>query len=285
MKIPSDATSYCPPVVPLDVGAFRDRAIRHTVRPRGTEDWLLIYTLGGSGLFRFSGGEHHSEAGEVVLFSPGVYQDYRYAPAAKGWQLLFAHFLPRTEWLSWFHWPELAPGMRLLSITDRLVARQVTLQLREATRWRHSSGPRAEELARNCFERALLCCDSVNPQPARREIDPRVGKAMDYLVTSPERPFSEQALARHAGLSASRLRHIFREETGYSPRDFLERERIRRAKDLLVLSRLSIGEIAGQLGFNNAFYFSARFRRSIGESPRAFRQRMMAMDHRSRAGV
>jgi AraC family transcriptional regulator, arabinose operon regulatory protein len=86
-------------------------------------------------------------------------------------------------------------------------------------------------------------------------------------------PFSEERLARAAGLSASRLRHLFRAQTGNSPRRFLEEQRLRRARDLLALSRQTIGEIAAELGFANPFYFTLRFKRQTGESPRAFRQR------------
>ena len=68
--------------------------LRHTYRAEGTHDWLLIYTLGGSGLYRFPGGEFHSSAHDVTLFRPGAFQDYQIAPDAKKWDLLYVHFLP-----------------------------------------------------------------------------------------------------------------------------------------------------------------------------------------------
>ena len=106
-------------------------------------------------------------------------------------------------------------------------------------------------------------------------LDPRVRKAMDFLGQHAAEPFSEERLARAAGLSPSRLRHLFRAQVGDSPRHFQEDLRLRRARDLLAMSRQTIGEIARELGFENPFYFTLRFKKQTGESPRAFRQRII----------
>ena len=82
-------------------------------------------------------------------------------------------------------------------------------------------------------------------------------------------------MSGRAGLSPSRLRHLFGEQMGVSPRQFQEDQRLRRARDLLALSRHTIGEIALEVGFSNPFYFTLRFKKQTGESPRAFRQRVI----------
>jgi AraC family transcriptional regulator of arabinose operon len=124
----------------------------------------------------------------------------------------------------------------------------------------------------NALEEVLLWCDSINPRQSSSQPDPRIAKAMDFLTTHLSEPFSMERLARVAGLSPSRLRHLFREQAGDSPRHFQELQRLRRAKDLLAMSRQTIGEIALELGFTNPFYFTLRFKKHTGDSPRAFRQ-------------
>jgi AraC family transcriptional regulator of arabinose operon len=125
----------------------------------------------------------------------------------------------------------------------------------------------------NALEEVLLWCDSINPRQIASYVDPRVRKSIDFLATHLAEPFSEERLALAAGLSPSRLRHLFHAQTGESPRRFLEEQRLRRAKELLALSRQRISEIALELGFASPFYFSLRFKKSTGESPRAFRER------------
>ncbi len=271
-----------PPAAPLIPGHFRGRTIRHTFRTHGTQDWLLIYTVAGSGLYRFEeGGEYQSRAGDVTLYRPGAFHDYRFAPQAGKWDLLWAHFLPKTDWLPWLQWPEIAPGLMCLNLHSTLLRQRLIVRMKDVIRLNYGAQPRSQPLALNALEEVLLWCDSLNPKQASAQLDPRITKAMDFLVTHLADSFSEERLARAVGLSASRLRHLFREQAGSSPRHFQEQQRLRRARDLLCSSRQTIGEIARELGFANPFYFTLRFKKATGESPRAFRQRLTRKENRA----
>lgn len=275
MKRLRGVTSFQPPPRLLHGDCFRGATLRHTYRPEGTRDWLLIYTLGGSGLYRFAGGEFRSRAHDITLFRPGAFQDYQIAPDAPKWDLLFAHFLPRPDWVPWMSWPEKAPGFMVLTVKEPATRRRITQGLRDTNRLNAGSQHRSQVFAQNAFEEVLLWCDAVNPNQATSQIDQRVRKAMDFLGEHASEPFSEDRLAHAAGLSSSRLRHLFRTQVGDSPRRFQEELRLRRARDLLAMSRQTIGEIARELGFENPFYFTLRFKKQTGESPRAFRQRII----------
>jgi len=268
-----NTTSYRPPVVPLSVGSFQGQSIRHTVRLNGTKDWLLIYTLAGSGFYRFSEGEYRSRAGDITLYRPECFHDYQFSPRAQKWDLLYAHFLPRTEWKDWLDWPEIGPGLMRLRLDEADVRQRVVLRLKEMVRSQFLSQARKPIFGLNALEEVLLWCDSINPRLSSSFVDPRVRKSMEFLTTHLAEPFSEEQLALVSGLSASRLRHLFRAQTGDSPRHFLEEQRLRKAKELLALSRQTVSEIATELGFASPFYFSLRFKKYTGESPRAFRDR------------
>jgi len=273
MGIPSGATFYRPPASPLAPGDFRGRTIRHTVRVHGTEDWLLIYTLAGSGLYRFAdGGQYRSRVGDITLYRPGAFQDYQFSPETKKWDLLWAHFLAKSDWLPWLNWPEVAPGLMVLNLQEPALRRRIVLRLKDVIRLNSSSQSRGQILGLNALEEVLLWCDSITPRQSSSQLDSRIGKAMDFLTTRLSEPFSMERLARVAGLSPSRLRHLFREQAGDSPRHFQEQQRLRRARDLLAMSRQTIGEIALGLGFTNPFYFTLRFKKHTGNSPRAFRR-------------
>ena len=263
-------TSPRHPIIP---GHFGGRNIRPTVREQGSTDWLLIYTLAGSGLYRFAGGEIETQPHDITLYRPGDYQDYRWSPRARRWDLLFAHFQPRTEWLPWLEWPVRAPGLMVLRLEDRQGRRRVVRSLREMVRNYHGAQLRRETFSLHALEEALLWCDAANPHREESRIDPRVARAMDFICQHPALPYSEARLVKASGLSASRLRHLFRVQTGQSIRDYQERQRMERARRLLTLSGQTIGEISGELGFSSPFYFTLRFKKWSGESPRAFRRR------------
>lgn len=105
-------------------------------------------------------------------------------------------------------------------------------------------------------------------------MDLRIRALAERLDHGVAEPFRLEALAREAGLSVSRLAHLFREQMGMSPRVYAEEQKMRHAAQLLRLTPLSVGEVAEACGFASAFYFSSRFRRWSRLSPRAFRDKV-----------
>jgi AraC family transcriptional regulator of arabinose operon len=57
-----------------------------------------------------------------------------------------------------------------------------------------------------------------------------------------------------------------------TPGQFLELQRLNRAKQLLELTPRTIQAIASEVGFDNPFYFTQRFKRQTGLSPRDYRR-------------
>jgi transcriptional regulator GlxA family with amidase domain len=84
------------------------------------------------------------------------------------------------------------------------------------------------------------------------------------------RPWTLPAMARIAGLSASRFTVLYRRCFGTSPLQDLIAARLGRARWLLATTRLEVGEVARQTGFHDPFHFSRLFRRRTGVSPRHF---------------
>ena len=137
----------------------------------------------------------------------------------------------------------------------------------------HSTGRRHEEFAVNALERALLMCDTQNPRHAGNRQDARIRKAVHLLCLRPDERLTVEALARHCGLSRSRFAELFREQVGVPPLAFLENQRLRRARELLEHTSLNLSEISAQSGFASPFYFSLRFKKHFGDSPRGYRRR------------
>ncbi|MBI4977628.1 MAG: helix-turn-helix transcriptional regulator [Spirochaetes bacterium] len=80
------------------------------------------------------------------------------------------------------------------------------------------------------------------------------------------------ACARDYGCTTDHLIRVFKRATGVTPVDYLVRERVERAKDLLLYSSHSVDEIAGLLGYSDIYYFSRQFKERTGSSPTAFRK-------------
>jgi AraC family transcriptional regulator, arabinose operon regulatory protein len=257
------------PTVTLTADEFR-RGIRYdNWRPRGTTDWLLILSVAGAGQVESGAAKMETQAGTVTLYQPGTPQRYFTDPRKRHWHLLWSHFHPRPHWGVWLNWPEVSKGLRSITLSDQAVFREVRQAMMDTIRLSRQALPESMDLAVNAFERALLWINSTNNT---RALDERVRHAVDVLAEKLHEPLSLAGLARTCGLSVSRLAHLFSEQIGMPPQQYLEELRLQRAAQLLRSTGLRIGEIAAEAGYAGAFYFSGRFRKKFGKSPSEYRR-------------
>lgn len=241
-------------------------------RPLGCHDWLLIYTISGQGRFSYSGGMMVVRADEVVLIAPGVQHGYEVDESVGRWELMWAHFVPPAEWQPILRWPAVADGLMRLSLPDGPNRHRVLDHLKEAHRIKTTYTRRREPLALHALHGCLLWCDEQNPEPEQR-LDDRVRVALEVLCRHLAEPMTMSDLAGRVGLSPSRLRHLFHQQVGIGPQQFLERQRMARAQQLLDRSSFNVAEISREVGFSNPFYFTLRFKRATGLSPTQYRRR------------
>ncbi|MBQ8143763.1 MAG: helix-turn-helix transcriptional regulator, partial [Butyricicoccus sp.] len=79
--------------------------------------------------------------------------------------------------------------------------------------------------------------------------------------------------ARQLNLSYDHFQHKFKALTGLSPKQYLTRQRLSAAKNLLLSGTLSCTEIAQRCGFSTSAQFSALFKKEFGCAPTQFQKR------------
>jgi len=109
---------------------------------------------------------------------------------------------------------------------------------------------------------------------------PALRRARDLIDRDYAEPLDLDAMAREAGYSRYHFAHAFRAAYGETPRTYLTRRRIERAKTLLRTANLSVTEICFLVGFASHGSFSTRFRELVGRSPSDYRA-----DSLARSGV
>lgn len=82
-----------------------------------------------------------------------------------------------------------------------------------------------------------------------------------------------ESVSEKLGLSSNYLRKIFKEVKGISLSDYLGNLRIDKAKELLVESDASIGDICTKVGISNENYFYTSFKKHSGFTPGLYRER------------
>ena len=262
-----------PPAGSLVTGHFIKGPRYATYRERGTHDWLLVYTASGHGRFGHAGGELVTNPGDITLLKPGVLHDYGTARGQRQWEPFWAHFIPRPAWLEWLDWPEIAPGLLHLSLAGDESRYRIVRRFRELVRLNAGPSRLREPLALNALEEILLRCEQSNPRGAAAGMDSRIARSLAYICDNFAGPLTVPKIAAQCSLSPSRFAHLFRVQTGQTPQRYLELQRLNRARQLLEFTQEPVSAIARQVGFENPFYFTLRFRRHLGASPREWRQR------------
>ena len=69
------------------------------------------------------------------------------------------------------------------------------------------------------------------------------------------------------------LRTLFCAEEGVSPKEYLMRLRLDRAKELLLDGKISVTEVGAEIGFGDVLAFSRFFRSRTGISPSEYRKK------------
>lgn len=109
------------------------------------------------------------------------------------------------------------------------------------------------------------------PACAPRDVE-NLRAAHDVLIGTLDSPPSLDALARHVGMSTSRLTRGFRALYGMSVVEFIQDRRLEHAYDALAEGRVSVAQAAYGVGYSPA-YFSTLFRRRYGVPPSAIVRR------------
>lgn len=109
---------------------------------------------------------------------------------------------------------------------------------------------------------------SFTPGEKNAEI---ISEMKAYIAENYQDGITLSELARKFNLSAGHLSNLFHEESGESFSDYLNMIRLNKAKELLKTTDDKIYQIADQLGFNDAYYFSSWFKKLVGASPTTYR--------------
>lgn len=114
------------------------------------------------------------------------------------------------------------------------------------------------------------------------EIDPNnnmsiggpVKEALTILEQNLDKTLTMADMAQRLHLNSSYFSVLFKEQVGLPFTEYLSRLRIQRAKELLVNTGLSIGEIAEKVGYQTDKYFIKVFKTLEDLSPNRYRQQM-----------
>lgn len=236
-------------------------------RMRRWGSYQLILILRGEGAYRDTEGrEFQLKKGDLFITTPNVPHQYG-PPPGKVW----------TEFVLAFR----GPLFDLWNRAGILHPQAAPIPLRPLEKWyrkfRSIATPTPQEWRKPIrhlirFQSLLEDLPLDKPYKRTHTWPEWMGVAMLMIEAhDPAQPNSVQSIAKACGMGVHSFRRNFARLTSHGPVAYYQKYRMEMARRLLTTEKLTVKEIAEQLGFYNAFHFSTAFKKYAGLSPRRFR--------------
>lgn len=129
-------------------------------------------------------------------------------------------------------------------------------------------------------ERLMGLCSHANERKRSRN-DRLLDEMMEYVQQRYDEPeLCLDMIADAQGISKVYVSQFFKEQTGMNFSDYLEQQRMTRARQLLGETSISVRDIAKQTGYHSSNTFCRAFKRIHGLSATAYRSNPFAVDHK-----
>jgi AraC family transcriptional activator FtrA len=111
------------------------------------------------------------------------------------------------------------------------------------------------------------------PRPVSGDERGRLANLLDWLRSHLDRSLTVEMMADRAAMSSRTLQRAFKEATGESAYAWLLRERIKLSMELLEQRGIPLEKIPERVGVASQESFRHHFRRIVGTTPSAYRER------------
>ena len=96
----------------------------------------------------------------------------------------------------------------------------------------------------------------------------KLQQAIAYIQDHLADDISLDAIANEVGMSQYHFGRLFKQATGFSPYQYALKCRVERGKELLLHKKLSINEVALEVGFSSQSHFTQSFKKLLGVTPK-----------------
>jgi AraC family transcriptional regulator len=101
----------------------------------------------------------------------------------------------------------------------------------------------------------------------------KLRQAIDYINANLDRKIKLDDLAGLLDLSQFYFCHLFKESTGVAPYQYVIQQRVKKARQLIKQNKLPLAEIALECGFSSQSQMTNHFRKYVGVTPKAYRNK------------
>jgi transcriptional regulator GlxA family with amidase domain len=112
---------------------------------------------------------------------------------------------------------------------------------------------------------------------SRQAGDAVIARCQAWIAEHYDEPNPVSGMVRLSGLPERSFKRRFKQATGMPPLEYVHALRLEEAKHMLESGSAPVGTIAGEVGYEDASFFSRLFRRKVSLTPAQYRKRFGAM--------
>lgn len=241
-----------------------------TQKGRTLHEYQLVYITKGKGTFSSeSTPEQEVSKGQLLVLFPDEW--HTYAPSTKtGWNEYYigfegeiANMLMRENFLT-----------KEKQVLDIGINEELVSLFRRALEIAEADRTASQQYLSGIAMHIIGCLLSITQNKLYEEMDNAAQKIESAKIIMQENISKEidaEELSAKLGLSYSWFRKVFKEYTGYSPAKYFQELKLRKAKQLLIESPLTIKEICYQLNYTSTEHFFTVFKKQTGYTPTEYR--------------
>lgn len=241
-----------------------------TKKGRTLHEFQLVYITKGKGTFTSeSTSLKEVSKGQLLILFPDEWHTYAPSPQT-GWNEYFIGFegniadtLMRENFLSKDH--------QILNVG---INEEIVTLFRRALEVAEADRTSAQQYLSGIAMHIIGCLLSITQNKLYEEMDNAAQKIESAKIIMRENITHEidtEELATQLGISYSWFRKVFKEYTGYSPAKYYQELKLRKAKQLLIESPMTIKEICYELKYTSTEHFFTIFKKCTGYTPTEYR--------------
>lgn len=253
----------------VSLGFYPKAKGHYTKRKYGLNENFLFYCVDGYGSYELDGEKYYVGPNEFFILPQNVSHSYGSA-TNDPWSIYWVHFggdnLPNlNEMLT------VKEHFKPMHIKDNGEVVALFQKIYETLELGYSLDNLL--FSSFCFSHFLsLFIYNARHHPAIKNSDPdSVDTAILYMQENINDMLTLGDISSHSNYSVSRFSNLFKQKTGYAPMEYFMLMKIQQACQQLDFSDKSIKEIALNLGFDDPYYFSKRFKQVTGLPPKQYR--------------
>lgn len=241
----------------------------HSYGPASRPNYIIHYIMDGKGIYQVGEKKYKLSKGQGFLIEPEELTFYQ-ADQEEPWSYLWVG-VGGTGAKKFIQDIGLNSQQRIFRCADGEKLNEIVMDMMKHTRSTVSDLYYLQGKLYELF--SVLAADVVIEELMEENKENRyIQEAVTYIRNHYAAGLTVEELAGYLGVNRSYFYTLFKNKLQLSPKEFLTKFRISRAREQLILTEESVENIAVACGYHSTLVFTKNFKQETGMTPTEFRK-------------